>query len=58
MTDWREVISSIKRKHNISYSEIARRLGYSNGALQGWLNYGATPRAKAQEKLLKLAGGE
>ena len=55
MTDWVEVIFTIKRKHGISQSEIARRVGKTHGAINGWVNLGATPRKETGEKLLKMA---
>jgi transcriptional regulator with XRE-family HTH domain len=56
MTDWREVIFTIKRKHGISQSEIARRVGVTPSAVNGWINLGNTPYRENREKLLNMAG--
>jgi transcriptional regulator with XRE-family HTH domain len=57
-TNWREVIISIKSKHKITQSEIARRLGLTPCAVYGWMNFGNTPRKATAEKLLKMERGE
>ena len=51
---WKKKLRAIKEELDLSWEELARRLGVSNGTLRGWLYAGVSPSRKSRRKIEKL----